>query len=393
MVPSGEALPPMVHLTPVADDPTPAARPGLPEPRGPVSERVLEALRGRPGWVGPQPPIADDPCGEDAQLALYCCLELRYQGFAGVDPQWEVEPGLAEARNALGEAYVERVKEDVGPVDGGTPYEVCAQLVALAGGDQDDGGGDSDDSDDGPSLSAWLDACGTLDQLREFAIHRSAYQLKEADPHTYALPRLPAGRAKAAYVEIQTDEYGEGEPGAAHQELFAATLRALGLDDRYGAYLDRLPAPTLATVNLLSWFGTSRRWLGACVGHLALFEMTSVGPMGRYAAAVRRLTGGDAGAEFYDVHVEADEHHQRLAVDGLVRPLVAEEPGLAADVVFGARALSVVEGRLTAHLLDSWAAGRTSLRVSGAPGPTAAAGPPTPAASAATPALGRTGRG
>jgi hypothetical protein len=381
----------MVDLTPLADDPTPAERPRLPEPRGPVSERLLDALRRRPGRIASPPPGADDdPWGEDAQLALYSCLELRYQGFVGVDPQWEMEASLAEVRNALGEAFVDRVRDEVGPVEAGTPDDVCDQLVALAGGDQDD---DSDsEGGDGPSLSAWLDACGTLDQLREFAIHRSAYQLKEADPHTYALPRLPAGRAKAAYVEIQADEYGEGEPGAAHQELFAATLRALGLDDRYGAYLDRLPAQTLATVNLLSWFGTSRRWLGACVGHLALFEMTSVGPMGRYAAAVRRLTGGDAGAEFYDVHVEADEHHQRLAVDGLVRPLVTDEPGLAADVVFGARALSVVEGRLTAHLLGSWAAGRTSLRVSTSPGPAAAAGPPTPAASAATPARGRTGR-
>lgn len=45
-------------------------------------------------------------------------------------------------------------------------------------------------------------------------MHRSAYQLKEADPHSFALPRVPAGRAKAAFVEIQADEYGGGVPGA-----------------------------------------------------------------------------------------------------------------------------------------------------------------------------------
>jgi Iron-containing redox enzyme len=50
---------------------------------------------------------------------------------------------------------------------------------------------------------------GTLAQLREFAIHRSAYQLKEADPHTWAIPRL-TGAVKAAMVEIQADEYGDG---------------------------------------------------------------------------------------------------------------------------------------------------------------------------------------
>ena len=119
---------------------------------------------------------------------------------------------------------------------------------------------------------------------------------------------------------------------------------------------------TLATVNLLTLFGRSRRWLGASVGHLALFEMTSVGPMARYASAVRRVTGGDEGAEFYDVHVVADEHHQHVALEAMVVPFVADEPALASDVLFGARALTLVETRFTAHLLDRWATNSTSLR-------------------------------
>ena len=32
------------------------------------------------------------------------------------------------------------------------------------------------------------------------------------------------------------------------------------------------------------------------------------------------------------------------------------------DVIFGAKALMAVEGRFTAHLLDAWTAGRSSLR-------------------------------
>ena len=37
-------------------------------------------------------------------------------------------------------------------------------------------------------------------------MHRSAYQLKEADPHTWAIPRL-SGSVKAALVEV---EWGAG---------------------------------------------------------------------------------------------------------------------------------------------------------------------------------------
>src|SRR3954451_24226841 len=61
--------------------------------------------------------------------------------------------------------------------------------------------------DDSPSLSQHLEREGTRAQLLEFVVHRSAYQLKEADPHSWALPRL-SGPPKAAMVEIQVDEYG-----------------------------------------------------------------------------------------------------------------------------------------------------------------------------------------
>ena len=55
-------------------------------------------------------------------------------------------------------------------------------------------------------------------------LHRSAYQLKEADPHSFALPRL-WGPPKAAMVTIQADEYGGGRPERIHAQLFADAMR------------------------------------------------------------------------------------------------------------------------------------------------------------------------
>jgi hypothetical protein len=146
-----------------------------------------------------------------------------------------------------------------------------------------------------------------------------------------------------------------------HAERFAMTMRAFGLDPGLGAYLDVVPGSTLATDNLVTMFGLHRAWRGACVGHLALFEMTSVGPMGHYASALARL-GIDAGARrFYDVHVPADEVHQHVALDDMVAGLVELEPALAGDVLFGARALTEIEGRFTRRLLDRWNVGSSSL--------------------------------
>jgi hypothetical protein len=116
---------------------------------------------------------------------------------------------------------------------------------------------------------------------------------------------------------------------------------------------------------VLGLLGSSRRLVGALIGHLAVFEMTSVEPMARYAAAIRRVLPGPNGpraARFYDVHVAADGHHEVVARDRLLRSFVAEDPGHAADVLFGAAAVLLVERCFTEAVLDRWIAGRSSLR-------------------------------
>ena len=146
-----------------------------------------------------------------------------------------------------------------------------------------------------------------------------------------------------------------------HAEMLAEAMDAVGLDPTYGAYLDQVPAVTLATVNVLSVFGLHRRWRGALVGHLAVFEMTSSIPNGRYAAGLRRLGFGDRATAFFDEHVEADAVHENIAAVDLAGGLARQEPELAAEVVWGARALLALEDRWSRALLDAWAERGTSL--------------------------------
>ena len=321
----------------------------LPTPRGPITRWLFTHLRG--GAAGPRPAVtaADGGTDDDVQLALYCCYELHYRGFRGLDPELEWDLDVLALRADLEACFLADVERSVDIVAPVSPRGAESCLLALAGGS------------DGPSLSAEVQQAASMEQVRELCIHRSAYQLKEADPHTWVIPRLQ-GEAKAATVEIQSDEYGDGDALAMHARLFADTLRAVELDPTYGAYLDLLPGVTLATSNLISLFGLHRRWRGALVGHLALFEMTSVGPMGRYADALGQLGVGPEGRAFYEVHVEADEEHQHIALERMVRGLLCDEPELARDVVFGATALTEVEGRFADHLRTSWREGRSSLR-------------------------------
>ena len=211
----------------------------------------------------------------------------------------------------------------------------------------------------GDSLSAFIEHAASLEQAREFLIHRSAYQLKEADPHSWVIPRL-VGAAKTTVMEIQYDEYGSGDPAWMHAELFRNTMAAAGLDGSYGAYLGRLPGSTLATVNLISLFGLHRRLRGALVGHLAAFEMTSSLPNRAYGQGFRRLGFGAAATRFFDEHVEADSVHEVLAGD-LAVMVATHEPELGDDVVFGAGAMALLEDRFADHLLEGWKAGAPTL--------------------------------
>jgi hypothetical protein len=318
----------------------------LPDPRGPFSEEMLGLLAGgRVDTRRSSPP--EDPLGDDdLHLALYLAYELHYRGFPTVRDDLEWDPRIIVIRRELESVFEAGLRRAIGhpEVEPGDVTEALQEIAAAPGKD---------------SLPSFLEREATLEQFREFLTHRSAYQLKEADPHSWVIPRLE-GAAKTMVMEIQYDEYGSGDPSWMHAELFRTTMVAAGLDGAYGAYVDRLPGVTLATVNLISLFGLHRRWRGALVGHLAAFEMSSSLPNRAYGNGFRRL-GFDADAtRFFDEHVEADSVHEVLARD-LAVEVATREPPLAADVVFGAKALTFLEDRFSAALLGAWRTGTSAL--------------------------------
>ncbi|WP_343575204.1 iron-containing redox enzyme family protein [Mycobacterium sp.] len=326
--------------------------PRLPAGYGPLSLAVRRSL------TGPAPhdqltrigaPIGDsDPYGLDLQLALYMCYELHYRGFAGVDPNWEWNPGLLYLRAQLERAFLAEVRRDVGSIDTGRTAKAEMDDLSI------ESAGES-----GPSY--WLRDNGTWQQMREYFVHRSLYHLKEGDPHAFAIPRL-SGQAKASFVAIEFDEYGAGHGAKVHAQLFADLLTAAELDATYLAYLENVPAEALAAVNLMSLFGLHRQLRGAAVGHFASTEITSSPGSHRLVEALRRLAAPPECVAFYSEHVEADAVHEQVVRRDVVGALVAREPQLDRDVVFGIRAHAAVEDRLADVIMAAWKAEETSLR-------------------------------
>jgi hypothetical protein len=289
-----------------------------------------------------------DPFGLDLQLALYMCYELHYRGFAGVDPTWEWNPGLLHLRAQLERAFLAAVWRDVGPIESDRTAE--AEMAAL-----------SVEPADGDGPSYWLRDNGTWEQMREYFVHRSLYHLKEGDPHAFAIPRL-SGQAKASFVAVEFDEFGGGHGAKLHQQLFADLLSAAELDASYLAYLDYVPAEALAVVNLMSLFGLHRQYRGAAVGHFASTEITSSPGSRRLVEALQKFGAAPQCVRFYREHVEADAVHEQVVRYDVVGELVAREPQLDRDVVFGIRAHAAMEDRLADVLMTAWRAGETSLR-------------------------------
>ncbi|MFI1932207.1 iron-containing redox enzyme family protein [Streptomyces sp. NPDC020330] len=327
----------------------PAAPSGLPRARGPLSENVLAVLAG--GGTGLPDPGAvrrSDPYGDDLHLLLYVLYELHYRGFTGVDERLEWDPALLGVRAAAEDVFLDALRRDSGPGGKDVAQAVDALQLEPVG-------------DDGHSVSHHLQREGELWQLREYAAVRSLYHLKEADPHLWVVPRL-RGRAKAAMVAVEFDEFGAGRAEDIHAQLFADLMTDLGLDARYGRYLDAAPAQALATVNLMSLFGLHRRLRGALVGHFAAVEITSSPGSRRLAEALRRAGAGGAAQRFYDEHVEADAVHEQVVRHEVIGGLLEDEPALAADVVLGIEATGHLEGLLGDHLLAAWRDGRSALR-------------------------------
>ena len=322
--------------------------PSLPRARGPLSAAVLAMLRGEPPLRAD--PANADPYGDDLQLALYCCYELHYRGFADVPDDREWEPGLLALRREIERVFERALRADVPPGDRTVECamrELDTLLVEPVEGT-------------GPSWHLRRD--GELWQLREYVAHRSLYHLKEADPQAWVIARLD-GPAKAALVTVEHDEYGAGDPDRMHARLFADMMGALELSTAYGHYLDAAPAATLAEVNFMSLCGLHRRLRGALIGQFATVELTSSPGSDRLVRAMRRLGCPEQAVAFYDEHVEADAVHEQVVRHGVIAPLLAGEPQLADDVVFGIRGSGFLGDRFGDLLLDAWAQGRPTLRL------------------------------
>lgn len=311
----------------------------LPRPVGPNSQLAISALRR--ARVG-APALPSDPFDRDTQLAWFMLNEASFAGWSTIDDAAEWYPDVVALRQRFENWFSTLVEQRFGDIT--DPALAVDQILNGL---------------DGPSMSRHLADHGTRDQVTESLMLRYPYQNKEADPHTFAIPRL-AGAEKRALIEIQTGEYGVGH-ASTHAELFNNALSALTVRSDHTDIIDRLPGIAFATSNLVAMGGLNRALRGVAIGQLALFEMDSVSPNGIMVEACDRLALPAATRRFFDVHVMADAEHQVIARQAFLEHYPTTEPEQAGNVLFGIKAQHEIDVELALTAIGAWTDGRSAL--------------------------------
>ena len=317
----------------------------LPVAVGGLSEIVVEALL---DGVGPPSMGLDtvdgDPLDHDLQLALYVLNELHFAGWVGVDDDLEWNPAVTALRCKLNDEFERRLRHTL-PPSLSSPTAEARRLLDLPG----------------PSVSKYLRDHGTVEQVRESMILRSAYQSKEADPHTFAVPRF-AGSTKRVLTEIQSGEYGVGHKRS-HAELFADALIGLDLDPTPNAHIDNCTGPSLAISNLVTLGAMQRRLRGVVLGQLSLFEMDSVVPNQRMVDCCDRLDLDERVRPFFAIHVLADAEHQVMVEASFLVEYPRIDPRQVHNLLLGMRAQSLIDHATARTSVPNWQHDRSALSV------------------------------
>ncbi len=335
--------------SPIGPDPTASpwiwGRPGRAAPRGPLSLAVMTALTSPPGSLGPVRPSPDVDAVDDGDfhLALFLCLAAQRPGSSY--PGWEHDDDLRELRHRLQRTFVERIRDEsrfASPIFAGDPAETVAALL---------------DHSAASPVVAHLSRFGSLDQLREYVVHRSVQRCADLAPETGVLTSM---RDHLAREGARPHVARRGALGPSPDMALAEAVAVLNLDPSLGAYVGRVPGITIASANLSTILDRCDRTSVAAVGVDAVsnrFREESWRKLpltfGRFGISPPlRPPRGDG-------RVKGTADHAASAA--LTRSMRSLDQAQRRSLLFGVIAALYLERRFSRHVLKAWTSDRPSL--------------------------------
>jgi hypothetical protein len=180
-------------------------------------------------------------------------------------------------------------------------------------------------------LFPWLAESAPLQPMRWFLRQEVAGEAGFDDLVALTQIKLPQV-AKLELARNYWDEMGQGHPGGMHGPMLERLARALCLES---AGNDVVPE-ALALGNLMIAMAMNRRYAYQSVGALGAIELTAPGRAACVNRGLKRLgIGGDV-RRYFALHATLDVKHSEAWNREVLRPLVAENPGVAPAIAEGA---------------------------------------------------------
>ena len=132
------------------------------------------------------------------------------------------------------------------------------------------------------------------------------------------------GPALSELFKVLIDEYGYGVHQVKHSTLFQRTLLSRGLSPRVHAYWPFYPASSLALTNYFHYVSKNHENFFRYLGALYYTEASLVYATRHHSKMLRAIWGDQVDTKYFDEHTHIDQHHGRLVIDNIIKPLVEQ---------------------------------------------------------------------
>lgn len=180
-------------------------------------------------------------------------------------------------------------------------------------------------------LFDWLAEEASLDDMRWFLHQQIAGELRFDDIVAMTQVKMPPG-VKLVLARNYWDQMGRGEEDATRSAKLDVLTRELDIDTVGGEVVWE----ALAVSNLMVAFATRKRYAFEAVGALAVIELTAPDRAERVDAGLARLGVSERARRYFTENVAAARAHAPAWAEGVLRPLIDEEPRRAKAIAEGA---------------------------------------------------------
>ncbi len=154
-------------------------------------------------------------------------------------------------------------------------------------------------------------------------------------------------------TRILWEEYGGGKFSRKHSTHFAAMLEECDMDSRPEAYFDLVPWEVLANINHNFFLSERKKNFLRYVGGLLYTEISVPAAFQNIKMAGERLSVGEKGVSYWDLHIREDIRHGQWMLDEVALPLIEKYPEDAWDMIKGYDQQKFMSSRSVSAIVES----------------------------------------